>query len=160
MDVEFAGFLISTNSVKPTKKMIETILHFLTPMSIRDIRSCFGLVNQISYAFAQVEMMASFQELLHTKNQKFYWNELLECLFRVEASDHTKDSERCQDVQNQQKNVFGNRLQQDRNQLLFIPEALQLLWQGEPELREDDWKLILAGSHFTNDAESRYTPVE
>ena len=82
MQVEFAGFLITANGVKPTKKMTEAILHFPTPTSITGVRSWFGLVNQVSYAFSQAEVMAPFRELLQTKNQKFYWDEPLEHLFK------------------------------------------------------------------------------
>ena len=80
MEVEFAAFLVTANGVKPTKKMTEAILHFPTPMDITDVRSWFGFVNQVSYAFSQV--MAPFRERLRSKNQKFYWNETLERLFR------------------------------------------------------------------------------
>lgn len=38
-EVDFIGFLISTDGVKPTKKMTEVILHFPTPTSIMGDRS-------------------------------------------------------------------------------------------------------------------------
>lgn len=82
MDVEFAGFLVTDNSVKPTKRMTEAILHFPTPMSISSVRSWFGLVNQVAYAFSQAEVMALFRELLKAKNRLFYWDETLERLFQ------------------------------------------------------------------------------
>ena len=68
MEVEFAGFLVTANGVKPTKKMTETIFHFPIPMSIMGVSSWFGLVNQVSYAFLQAEVMTPFWELLCTKN--------------------------------------------------------------------------------------------
>ena len=81
-EVEFAGFLVTTDGVKPTKKMTESILHFPTPTNITDVKSWFGLVNQVSYAFSQAEVMAPFRELLRTKNRKFYWDETLEKIFQ------------------------------------------------------------------------------
>ena len=80
-EVEFAGFRITADSVKPTKKMTEAILKFPTPTNITGIRSWFGLVNQVSYAFSQAEAMAPFRELLHTKDCKFYWDATLDKLF-------------------------------------------------------------------------------
>ena len=76
------GFLVTDNVVKPTKRMTETILHFPTSTNITSVRSRFGLVNQVSYAFAQAEIMACFRELLKTKNRKFYWDEKFERLFQ------------------------------------------------------------------------------
>ena len=78
---EFAGFLIMADSIKPTKKMPEAILHFPTPTNIMGIRSWFGFVIQVSYAFSQVEVMALIRELLHSKNGKFYCDKTLDqCL--------------------------------------------------------------------------------
>ena len=62
--------------------MSEAIIHFPTPTSITSVRSWFGLVNQVSYAFSQGEVMASFRELLTRKNRKFYWDKTLERQFQ------------------------------------------------------------------------------
>ena len=45
--VEFAGFVITTDSVKPCPKYLQAIQDFPTPRNITDIRSWFGLVNQV-----------------------------------------------------------------------------------------------------------------
>lgn len=62
--VEFAGFEITPESVRPCKKYLNAILNFPKPTNITDIRSWFGLVNQVSYAFAATERMLPFRELL------------------------------------------------------------------------------------------------
>ena len=54
-EVEFVGFLVTDNGVKPTKRMTEAILHFPTPTNITGIRSWFGHVTQVSDAFSQAE---------------------------------------------------------------------------------------------------------
>jgi len=77
--VEFAGFEINQTGYKPLQKIIEAIQNFLTPKNITDIRSWFGLVNQLAYAFAQATVMAPFRDLL-TKNE-FYWDSTLSELF-------------------------------------------------------------------------------
>ena len=59
-EVEFAGFLVTDNGVKSTKRMAEAILYFPTSTSITGIRSWLGLMNQASYAFSQAEVMAPF----------------------------------------------------------------------------------------------------
>ena len=69
MQLEFAGFLVTADSIKPSPRIVEAILKFPTPKNITGIRAWFGLVNQVSYAFAQTELMSPFRELLkHNKN--------------------------------------------------------------------------------------------
>ena len=46
--VEFAGFEITNDAVRPCKRYIRAISDFPTPQSLTDIRSWFGLVNQVS----------------------------------------------------------------------------------------------------------------
>ena len=61
-------------------RMIEAILNFPTPKDLKGMRSWFGLVNQVAYAFSQAETMAPFRELLSSK-RKFYWDYTLDRLF-------------------------------------------------------------------------------
>ena len=61
--------------------MLSAIKNFPTPRTITDIRSFFGLTNQISYAHANTSKMQPFRELLKPK-QKFYWDEQLDMLFQ------------------------------------------------------------------------------
>ena len=67
-EVEFDRFLVMANGVRPMKKMTEAILHFPSPQNIMGVRSWFGFVNQVSYAFSLAEVMALFWILLHSKN--------------------------------------------------------------------------------------------
>ena len=59
--VEFAGFVITMNSVQPSDKHLEAICDFPTPTNITDVRSWLGLVNQVAYVFAAREVMALFR---------------------------------------------------------------------------------------------------
>ena len=47
-EVEFAGFEITNDTVRPCKKYIRAISDFPIPQSLTDVRSWFGLVNQVS----------------------------------------------------------------------------------------------------------------
>lgn len=62
--VEFAGFIITPTTVKPCERYIKAITDFPTPKSLTDVRSWFGLVNQVAYAFCMTEAMAPFRTLL------------------------------------------------------------------------------------------------
>ena len=84
-DVDFAGFTVTKDAIKPTKAMLEAIRDFPRPTTLTGARSWFGLINQVSYAFAQTDVMGPFRDLLK-RNKKFYWDATLEKLF-VESKE-------------------------------------------------------------------------
>ena len=47
-EVEFIGFSITKDEVKPSQKILASISDFLVPKTISDIRGWFGLVNQVA----------------------------------------------------------------------------------------------------------------
>lgn len=51
-EVDFAGFCVMKDSIKPSNRMTEAILHFLTPKT--NVRSWFRHVNQVSYTFPKL----------------------------------------------------------------------------------------------------------
>ncbi len=84
-EVEFAGFEITSDSVRPCKKYIKAIADFPTPQNLTDIRSWFGLVNQVSYAFSMATTMLPFRELLKP-SMTFHWDENLQRAFEASQS--------------------------------------------------------------------------
>ena len=78
--VEFAGFEVTADGYRPTKKILGAIRNFPVPTDLTGIRSWFGLVQQVAYAFSKTEVMAPFRKL-QQKNSKFYWDSFLEDLF-------------------------------------------------------------------------------
>ena len=72
--VEFAGLEITLDIVRPGKKYLQAIMDFPTPRNITDIRSWFGLVNQVSYAFSM-----TFRQLLK-QGAPFHWDNHLNSL--------------------------------------------------------------------------------
>ena len=83
--VEFAGFEITPSAVRPAQKFLQSIRDFPTPKSVTDVRSWFGLVNQVSYAFAAAERMQPFRDLLKPGNE-FEWNDTMNSLFNESKS--------------------------------------------------------------------------
>lgn len=83
--VEFAGFDVTPSGYKPPHKIIKAILDFPGPRNITDVRSWFGLVGQVSYAFSQAPIMAPFRELL-SNAMPFYWDDTLGNLFEQSKS--------------------------------------------------------------------------
>ncbi|VDI13988.1 Hypothetical predicted protein, partial [Mytilus galloprovincialis] len=78
--VEFAGFEVTSNTVRPCMKYLKAILDFPTPRNITDVRSWFGLVNQVSYAFSMADKMLPFRQLLKS-GTPFFWDEHINKLF-------------------------------------------------------------------------------
>ena len=67
MEVDFLGFRISATGVRPTDSFLEAILSFPSATNITDVRSWFGVVNQVSYSFASCPIIEPFRHLLSNK---------------------------------------------------------------------------------------------
>ena len=152
--VEFAGFEITSTTVHPCMKYLRVILDFPTPRNITDVRSWFGLVNQVSYAFSMAEKMLPFRQLLKPETP-FCWDEHLNRLF--EESKATIISEIDEGVR-----IF------DKNK----PTCLATDWSKSgigfwlfqkivpAQEVNTGWRITLVGSSVTHPAESHYAPVE
>jgi len=92
--VEFAGFEMTPDGYRPPKRVLDSIRDFPTPKSVTDIRSWFGAINQVAYAFSQSQTMAPFRDLLSHKKKNFYWDDALDKLFeesKIKIIDLIKD---------------------------------------------------------------------
>ena len=154
-DVNFAGFHISENSIKPLQKFLSVIKEFPIPTKITDVRSWFGLVNQVSH-YKLSDIMGPFKPLLSPK-MKFHWSDELYNAFSsskeavVRAIQHGVE-------------IFDPSL----------PTCLHPDWSKTgigfflfctcnkitPKCCNNGWRITLAGSRFLKPAESRYAPVE
>ena len=83
--VEFAGFEITMDTVRPCQRYITAIRDFPTPTNITDVRSWFGLINQVSFAFAATDRMLPFRELLKP-GTPFQWTNELDQIFNESKS--------------------------------------------------------------------------
>ena len=59
---------------------VRNILELSRNQTITDVRSWFGLLNQVAYAFSMAERMLPFRDLLKPATP-FYWNNSLDQLF-------------------------------------------------------------------------------
>jgi len=152
---------ITRNRIRPTANILSAITDFPTPTDITGVRSWFELVNQVAYAFSQSATMVPFRELLKGKSTPFYCDEHLDRAFQrskreivamvqdgVRRIDPSKSTCLSTDWS---KTGIGFVLRQKHCQCSAIDNT---------ECGKDHWKLILAGSRFTKDAESRYAPIE
>ena len=158
--VDFAGFTITESGIKPTESMLAAIKNFPTPNNITGIRSFFGLMNQVNYALANSVKMQPFRELLK-KGNAWYWDDVLENLF-VEAKESILN-----DVEKGIRNFEVNRptcLWTDWSKsgmgFVLMQKHCKCDMQDSPTCCKSGWKLVLAGSRFTQGAETRYAPIE
>ena len=78
--IEFAGFEITADDVRPLPKYLDAINCFPRPKNISDVRAWFGLVNQVSHYGKLVDIMAPFKCLLSPKTP-FCWTKELDEAF-------------------------------------------------------------------------------
>ena len=83
--VDFAGFRISDDAIEPLPKFLDAIRDFPTQTSTTDIRSWFGLVNQVANYAQLCNIMAPFKPFLSPK-QTFCWTPLLDDAFEKSKS--------------------------------------------------------------------------
>ena len=158
-EVEFLGFKVDKEGVKPSEDFLKAIRDFPTPRDITGIRSWFGLVEQSSYAFSKTDVMLPFRHLLKPSS-KFEWTDELEEAFtksKVEIIKRIED---------------GIRTFDPRKVTCLAPDfcktgiGFHLLQKNctcsniTPVCCKSGWSIVFAGSRFTNQAEQRYAPIE
>ena len=77
------------DGIKPTETFLENIRTFPSPRNITDVRSWFGCVAQVSFAFSTSTVMAPFRHLLSSKAQ-FQWTRDLEEAFQASKEEIIK----------------------------------------------------------------------
>ena len=90
--VDFLGFTITEDSVKPSADYIEAIKDFPGPKDITGIRSFFGLINQVAYAFAQTQVVLPFRELLKPSSKFLWTSELVGCVMILKSQNQGSGS--------------------------------------------------------------------
>ena len=158
--VEFAGFEVTMDGYRPANHLIAAVRDFPTPSDKVDIRSWFGLVNQVAYTFSESGVMEPFRELMK-KNVPFYWDERLDRLFQVSKDEIIRQSMegvKAYDLQKPTclatdwcKTGMGFALMQKHCQCPGVPD---------PNCGAGHWKLVTAGSKTTNESQQRYSPTE
>ena len=157
--VEFAGFEITLKGIRPTARYIESIRNFPTPTNISEVRSWFGLINQVAYSFVKTTHMMPFRHLL-SESKPFEWDLTMETAFQkskeiiieliiegVASFDTNLVTCLSPDFS---KDGMGWILQQ---KTCSCPEII-------PTCCKEGWRLVLCGGHFCNKAEQNYSSIE
>ena len=158
-EIDFAGFHVTKDGIKPAKSLLDAISSFPKSTNIRDAHSWFGPVNQVAFRLSSSKAMQPFRDLL--KPGMWYWDEALDHAFEdskaailamVRDRIHTYELNRptclCTDWS---KEGLAFTLLQKHCRCSMLKTAYCC---------NDGWHLIFSGSCFTTPAESRYAPVE
>ena len=158
-EVDFLGFRITMDSIKPSSEYLKAITEFPRPKDITGVRSWFGLIQQVAYAFSSSEVMLIFRKLLKPTTEFLWTQELQDCFEKskeviveavergIKIYDPTRITALCTDWS---KNGLGFMLVQKECTCEDIT----------PICCFSGWTLVYAGSRFTSPAESRYAPIE
>ena len=158
-EVEFAGFTVGTDKVKPAGHFADAIRKFPTPTSITDIRSWFGLLNQVAYTFSTAERMQPFRKLL-TPKSAFEWTDELDALFKQSKEHIIREMERGVEIFDKARPTCLATDWSKSGIGYWLLQKHCNCADTEPFCCKDGWKTSLVGSRFTHPAESRYAAIE
>ena len=63
-ELEYVGFWIKEDGVRPTQETLNAITNFPRPTDVTGVRSWHGLVEQVAFAFNKTQLMEPFRKLL------------------------------------------------------------------------------------------------
>ena len=159
MTVKFAGFEITPTSVRPCPEYLEAIQNFPTPRNITDVRSWFGLINQVSYAFAMTDRMLPFRKLLKPSTP-FSWTDELDRLFEDSKAHIVNEIHTGVEIFDKNKpTCLATDWSKDGLGFWLLQKHCACP-SSKPFCCKTGWRVTLVGSRFTSGAESRYAPVE
>lgn len=147
--VKFAGFILSREGYKPDPQLTSAISLFPTPQNVSDLRSFFGLVNQVASFVDDVsELLMPLRSLLSSKNE-FVWEERHERAFSAAKVALTS--------------VPTMAYFDPRRPTTLSTDASRLKGLGfvlRQQQEDGTWRVIQAGSRFLTPTESRYATIE
>ena len=147
-EAKFAGYIIGPSGISSDPAKIEAIAKFPKPTNITEMRSFFGLVNQLGDFCPHIASAAVPMRGLLRTGQPFTWNADHDAAFEATKAalvsppvlahfDLSADTVLMTDAS--RKNGLGYALLQSQDNI---------------------WKLIQCGSRFITDTESRYSATE
>ena len=158
-EVEFAGFKITDKKVEPLSKYLTAIQLFPKPTNVTDIRSWFGLVNQVS-TYAQLrDLMAPFRPFLSPKTP-FRWDRELDLAFEQSKKQIVELIRHGVQIFDLGRWTCLRPDWSKRGLGYFLLQKHCKCEKISPDCCNDGWKTTVAGSRFLSPHESRYAAVE
>ena len=157
--VDFAGFRVSDQTIEPLPKYLDAIRDFPSPTSTTDVRSWFGLVNQVSNYAQLRDTMAPFRPFLSARC-KFTWTPELEEAFQASKEAIVEAIRQGVEIFDIQKRTCLRPDWSKRGVGYFLLQQNCSCPSGIPDCCHDGWRITLAGSRFLSAAEQRYAAIE
>ena len=160
-EIDFAGFRITSDTVTPLPKYLDSIQSFPKPSRIADIRAWFGLVNQVSHYSKLTTLMAPFRPLLSPKTP-FIWTPDLDDAFERSKEEIVKAIEHGVTIFDPARKTC---LSTDWSKITpgigyWLHQKYCECDSELPTCCQDGWKITLAGTRFLRGSEIRYAPIE
>ena len=157
--VNFAGFRVSDTTIEPLPKYLDAIRDFPSPASTTDIRSWFGLVNQVTNYAQLRDTMAPFKPFLSPRC-KFAWSNELEAAFQASKNAIVEAIREGVEIFDIQRRTCLRPDWSNRGIGYFLLQQHCSCPSGLPDCCPGGWKITLAGSRFLSSAEQRYAAIE
>ena len=158
-EVDFAGFRITDTAIEPLPKYLDAIRDFPTPTSTTDIRSWFGLVNQVANYAQLRDTMAPFKPFLSPRCQ-FTWSPELEKAFQTSKDAIVAAIHEGVEIFDMRRRTCLRPDWSRRGIGYFLLQQHCQCPSGTPDCCPEGWKITLAGSRFLSSAEQRYAAIE
>ena len=147
-ETDFCGYEVSGDGIRVDSKKVQAIADFPTPKNLTDLRSFFGLVNQLSdFSYETVNPAETLRPLLSPRNE-FMWTAAHQSAFEEVKKALTSTPTLAH---------FDPRLptalQSDASRLNGIAYALL-------QKHDEKWRLVQCGSRFLSPTEKRYSTGE
>ena len=147
-EVDFDGFHLSRTGIQTSPDLLKSIRDFPRPGNLTDLRSWFGLVNQLGNFSKELTAIMSPLRPLLSKNAVFQWLPEHDDAF-VEAKSRLSSAPVLTYFAVDRKTILAT----DASRLKGLGFVLL-------QLVDDVWKPVQAGSRFLTPAESRYAMIE
>ncbi len=157
--IKFAGFEITQEAVRPCQESLDAILNFPRPQNISDMRSWYGLLNQVAYAFSIAEHMQPFRHLMKP-GTPFVWSSELDELFEESKQAIIREIEEGVRIFDKSKPTCLATDWSKTGIGFWLFQKHCSCESTQPRCCPTGWKVTMVGSRFTQHAESNYAPVE
>ena len=158
-NLNFAGFRVSDSTIEPLPKYLDAIRHFPSPSSTTDVRSWFGLVNQVSNNAQLRDTMAPFKPFLIPRCQ-FSWSPELDEAFQTSKAVILTAIRQGVEIFDTLKRTCLRPDWSTPGIGYFLLQQHCNCPSGIPDCCPGGWRITLAGSRFLSSAEQRYAAIE
>ncbi|KAK3732636.1 hypothetical protein QZH41_011401, partial [Actinostola sp. cb2023] len=145
--VNFAGFRVSASTIEPLPKYLDAIRDFPRPTSTTDIRSWFGLVNQVANYAQLRDIMAPFKPFLSPRC-KFSWPAELEEAFQASKQAIIEAIRTGVEIFDIERRTCLRPDWSNRGIGYFLLQQHCSCSSGVPDCCPGGWRITLAGSRF------------